>query len=104
MMGIEITPPKLLTLLMMWGNFVCPESLVSVHPVLDRWPTFRDLLLEDCEGKLTSLREAEGIRRPLGTADFVTELERRLDRLIAHRARGRKTVAIPVGEQLNLLQ
>ena len=25
------------------------DSLVSVRPVLDRWPTFRDLLLEDCE-------------------------------------------------------
>jgi len=29
--------------------------------VLDRWPTFRDLLLEDCEEKFISLREAEGI-------------------------------------------
>jgi hypothetical protein len=55
---------------------------------------------------------AEGIRgylrleigRPLGTADFVTELERRLGRPIARRAPGRKAVAMPVGEQLNLLQ
>jgi hypothetical protein len=35
---------------------------------------------------------------------IVSELERRLGRPIAHRAPGRKTVAIPVGEQLNLLQ
>jgi putative transposase len=28
------------------------DSLVSVRPVLDRWPTFRDLLLEDCEERL----------------------------------------------------
>jgi hypothetical protein len=61
------------------------------------------LLLEDCEEKFTSLREAEGIGRPLGTAGFVTELER-LGRPIARRAPGRKAVAIPVGEQLNLLQ
>ena len=61
------------------------DSLVSVRPVLDRWPTRRDLLLEDCEAKFTSLREAEGIGRPLGTADFVTELERRLGRSIARR-------------------
>jgi putative transposase len=80
------------------------DSLVSVRPVLDRWPTFRDLLLEDYEDKFTSLREAEGIGRSLGTADFVTELERRLGRPIARRAPGRKAVAIPVGEQLNLLQ
>ena len=76
------------------------DSLVSVRPVLDRWPTFRDLLLEDDEEKFTSLREAECIGRPLGTADFVTELERRLGRPIARWAPGRKAVAIPVGEQL----
>ena len=80
------------------------DSLVSVRPVLDRWPNFRDLLLEDYEEKFTSLREAEGIGRPLGTADFVTEPEHRLGRPIARRAPGRKAVAIPVGEQLNLLQ
>ena len=79
------------------------DSLVSVRPVLDRWPTRRDLLLEDCETKSTSLREAEGIGRPLGTGDFLTELERRLGRSIARRAPGRKAVAIPVGQQLNLL-
>jgi putative transposase len=80
------------------------DSLVSVRPVLDRWPNFRDWLLEDYEEKFTSLREAEGIGRPLGTADFVTELEHRLGRPIARRTPGRKAVAIPVGEQLNLLQ
>jgi hypothetical protein len=35
--------------------------MVSVRPVLDRWPTFRDLLLEDYEEKFSSLRVAEGI-------------------------------------------
>ena len=54
------------------------------------------------EEDFTSLRKAEGIGRPLGTADFVTELERRLGRPIARRAPGRKAVAIPVGEQLML--
>ena len=72
--------------------------------MLDRWPTFQDLFLEDHEEKFTSLRGAEGIGRPLGTADFVSELERRLGRPIARRAPGRKAVAIPAGEQLNLLQ
>ena len=50
-----------------------------------------------------SLRQAEGIGRPLGTADFVTELERRLGRPIARRAPRRKAATTPVGEQLNLL-
>ena len=70
-----------------------------MRPVLHRRPTFRDLSLEDYEEKFSSLREAEGIGRPLGTAEFVTELERRLGRPIARRAPGRKAVAIPVGEQ-----
>jgi hypothetical protein len=52
----------------------------------------------------TSLRKAEGIGRPLGTADFVIELERRLGRPIARQAPGRKAVATAQGEQLNLLQ
>jgi hypothetical protein len=65
---------------------------------------FGDLLPEDYEEKFTLLRAAEGIGRPLGTTDFVTELEHRLGRPIAHRAPGRRAVAIPVGEQLNLLQ
>jgi len=37
------------------------DGLISVRPVRDRWPNFRDLLLEDYEEDFTSLREAEGI-------------------------------------------
>jgi putative transposase len=77
---------------------------VSVCPVLDRWANFRDLLLQDYDEAFTSLRKAEGIGRPLGTADFVIELERRLGRPIARRASGRKAAANPQGEQLNLRQ
>jgi hypothetical protein len=42
-----------------------------IFPVLDRWPNFRDLLLQDHDEAFSSLRKAEGIGRPLGTADFV---------------------------------
>ena len=62
------------------------DHLVSVRPVLDRWPNFRDLLLQDYDEAFSSLRNAEGIGRPLGTAGFVIELERRLGRPIARRA------------------
>jgi putative transposase len=60
--------------------------------------------LDPVRARLVSRAQAEGIGRPLGTADFVTELERRLRRPIARRVPGRKAAAIPVGEQLNLLQ
>jgi len=36
------------------------DGLVSVRPVHDRWPNFRDLLLQDYDEAFTSLRKAEG--------------------------------------------
>jgi len=49
-----------------------------------------------------SLRAAETTGRPLGTADFVAGLERRLGRPIARRAPGRKPAA-KLDDQLTLL-
>jgi hypothetical protein len=62
------------------------------------------VMLQDDDEAFSSLRKAEGIGRPLGTADFVIELERRLGRPIARRAPGSKATATPEGEQLKLLQ
>ena len=50
------------------------------------------------------LRLAEGSGRPLGTAEFVSGLERLLGRRLTRRARGRKPGAIVSGEQPELLQ
>ena len=65
------------------------DGLASVRLVLDRWPNFRDLPLQDYDEAFTSLRKAEGIGWPLNTPDFVIELERRLGRPIARRTPGR---------------
>jgi hypothetical protein len=75
---------------------------VSVRPVLDRWPTLRDSLSEDCEEKFTSLREAKGsgarwhggLRNRTGTSAWQTDCPSR-----APGAQGRGD---PVGAQLNL--
>jgi putative transposase len=80
------------------------DALVRVRPVLDRIPHFQTLLDASAESDFTALRRAEATGRPLGTADFVAELERLLGRPIARRAPGRK----PGSEynetrQLNLL-
>ena len=56
---------------------------------------FRDLLPQGHDEAFTSLRSTEGIGHPLGTADFVFELERRLGRPIAarHQEEGRSNSA-----------
>jgi putative transposase len=80
------------------------DRLVTVHPVLDRIPHFAELLSTTEDQDFGELRLAEGSGRPLGTADFVTGLERLLGRPIARRAPGREPTASVEGVQLKLLQ
>jgi putative transposase len=70
--------------------------------VLDRIPHFAELLSTTQDQDFGDLRLAEGSGRPLGTAEFVTGLERLLGRPIARRA-GRKPTASVTGVQLKLL-
>jgi putative transposase len=80
------------------------DGLVTVRPVLDRIPHFAEFLSTTEGQDLGDLRLAEGSGRPVGTADFVTALERLLGRSIARRAPGRKPTASVTGVQLKLLQ
>jgi putative transposase len=80
------------------------DGLVTVRPVLDRVSCFADLLLEDRDEAFAALRRAEGTGRPVGTAEFVTGLERVLGRRIARRAPGPTPAASVSAKQLNLLQ
>ena len=67
------------------------DGLVTVQPVLDRVERFADLVAADLEEPAFGrLRAAESTGRPLGTAEFVADLERRLGRPVARRAPGRK--------------
>jgi len=67
------------------------DSLASVRPVLDRVGRFADLLQTDADDPaFRPLRASEGTGRPLGAADFIADIERRLGRPIAKRAAGRK--------------
>lgn len=67
------------------------DGLVAVSHVLGLWPDFEALLAQEPDDKaVAALRAAEGTGRPLGTADFVSDLERRLGRPLARRAPGRK--------------
>jgi putative transposase len=80
------------------------DGLVTVRPVLDRVPRFSELLSTTQDQDFGDLRLAEGSGRPLGTAEFLTGLERLLGRPLARRAPGRKPTASVSGEQLELLQ
>jgi putative transposase len=77
------------------------DELVNVRPLLDREPRFRALLADGGEDGFAALRRSEGSGRPVGTADFVADLERRLGRPIARRAPGRKPGG-PVAGQMEL--
>jgi putative transposase len=79
------------------------DALVTVRPVLDRVEDFAALIETDADHPaFTALRAAETTGRPLATADFVADLERRLGRPIARRAPGRKP-AVNADGQLALL-
>lgn len=67
------------------------DGLVVVRPVLDRVELFAKILQTEADDPaFARLRAAESTGRPLGSADFVVDLERRLGRPIARRASGRK--------------
>jgi len=80
------------------------DDLVMVRPVLDRVEDFAALIETDADDPaFAALRAAESTGRPLATADFVADLERRLGRPIARRAPGRKPAASTEG-QFDLLR
>lgn len=67
------------------------DELVKTRPLLDLvpdWAAFLRSGLSDDEGEAIRSRERTG--RPLGSARFVTRLEKRLDRPLAPRTPGRK--------------
>ena len=67
------------------------DGLVSVRPLLDRAPRFADLIEGEADGAaFAPLRRSELIGRPLGSPNFVAEIEKRLKRRLAPGKRGRK--------------
>jgi putative transposase len=80
------------------------DGLASVRPVLDRVERFADLLRTDADDPaFRTLRASEGSGRPIGNAEFIADLERRLGRPIAKRAAGRKP-KVEAAEQFDLLK
>jgi len=65
------------------------NPLVTVAPVLERYPDFTALLngSED-EGMIQEIRKAETIGRPIGTSEWREEIEQRLGRTVRPGKRG----------------
>ena len=71
------------------------DGLVTVRPLLERVACFAELICGDADDvTFAEIRGAELTGRPLATAAFVADLERRLGRPIARRAPGRKPRAL----------
>jgi len=68
------------------------DDLVRVAPLLDRMGPAGDWLSPDLpeDDAVKAIRAAESTGRPLGSRDFVDDLERRLGRPLAPRPPGRK--------------
>jgi putative transposase len=81
------------------------DGLVQVRPVLDRVSRFSELIGSGAEVErryddaVKALRSSQATGRPLGTVDFVDDLERRLGRPLAPRTRGRKAQADGADQQ-----
>lgn len=81
------------------------DGLVRVRPVLDRVSRFSALIGSGAEVErryddaMKALRSSQATGRPLGTADFIDDLERRLGRTLAPRTRGRKAQGDGVAQQ-----
>jgi putative transposase len=79
------------------------SGLLTVRPILERVGDFARLLETPADDAgFQRLRAAEATGRPIGAADFVADLERRLGRPIARRAPGRKPRAT-TEDQLGLV-
>ncbi len=72
------------------------DGLVRVKPLIDRAPRFADLIEGEADAAaFVRLRRSELIGRPLGSAGFVAEIEKRLGRTLAPGKRGRKPRSQP---------
>jgi len=78
------------------------DGLVRVAPILERVGNFAALIEDSDDAGFAALRDAEGTGRPLGNADFIADLERRLGRTIARRAPGPKP-RLPANDEPRLL-
>ena len=68
------------------------DGVVRVAPVLERVGDFRAFIGDDADAAaFKALRQSETTGRPLGSAGWITALERRTGRTLAPQKRGRKS-------------
>lgn len=67
------------------------DTLVRVAPVLQRWPDFSEMLKSGEDAQMSSaLRRAETVGRPIGSAEWLEQVEGKLGRSVRPAKRGPK--------------
>lgn len=66
------------------------DGIVAVEPVLDRVGNFAAFLSEDFDEAMTyaALRKAESVGRPIGSKDWIADMEARSGLILAPAKRG----------------
>jgi putative transposase len=72
------------------------DYVVKVAPALDRVGDFAAFLSEDIDEALTyaALRKAESVGRPVGSIDWLTDMEQRIGKVLTPGKRGPKPMAV----------
>jgi putative transposase len=72
------------------------DGVVTVAPALDRIGNFATFLSEDFDQAMAyaALRKAESVGRPIGSKEWITDMEARTGRTLAPQKRGPKPRAI----------
>jgi putative transposase len=72
------------------------DGVVTVAPALERIGNFAMFLTEDFDQAMTyaALRKAESVGRPIGSKEWITDMEARTGRTLAPQKRGPKPLAI----------
>jgi putative transposase len=72
------------------------DGVVTVAPALERIGNFATFLSEDFDEAMTraALRKAESVGRPIGSKEWITDMEARTGRTLAPQKRGPKPRAI----------
>ena len=80
-----------------WSYCLMPNHVHIVNVALERVGNFASFLGEDFDETLSyaALRKAESVGRPIGSSEWLAEMEQKLGRPLAPKKRGPKPKRVP---------